>query len=117
MCYIDGKPISDSDPVHGQRDILRCKNTSGAYLSIMVRFTRCMTCDLEDFCQFFLIHIRNLESVFSTHDGKYQSDIDYREVLKLKSSSSAKSLRFIQRRNRQVMTYDNKFGVINNVVL
>ena len=80
MCYIDEKPISDSDPVHGQRDILRCKNTSGAYLSIMVRFTRCITCDLEDFCQFFLIHIRNLELVFSTNDGKYQSDIDYREV-------------------------------------
>ena len=55
--------------------------------------------------------------MFSTNDGKYKSDIDYREVLKLKWSSSVKSSRFIKRKNRQVMTYDNKFGVKNNVVL
>ena len=68
--YIDGEPMVGSDLVHIRRDIIRSINSSGAYLSIMVRFFRCMIRDpTRRIYVIFLLHIRNLESVL-TNDGK-----------------------------------------------
>ena len=52
-----------SDLVHIRRDIIRSINSSGAYLSIMVRFSRCMTRDPEDLCHFSHSHPKSWVSL------------------------------------------------------
>ena len=61
--YIDGEPLAGSDLVHDRRDIMRSIYSSGAYLSIMVRFSRCMTRDPEDLCHFSHSHPKSWVSL------------------------------------------------------
>ena len=74
--YIDGEPIAENDLVHDRRDIIRSINSSGAYLSIMVRFSRCMTRDPEDLCHFSHSHPKSWVSLNKWRQS--QSYIDYR---------------------------------------
>ena len=74
--YIDGEPMAGSDLVHDRRDIIRSINSSGAYLSIMVRFSRCMIRDPEDLCHFSHSHPKSWVSLNKWRKSQYY--IDYR---------------------------------------
>ena len=74
--YIDGEFMAGSDLVHDRRDIIRSINSSGVYLSIMVRFFRCMARDPEDLCHFSPSHPKSWVSLNKWR--KSQSSIDYR---------------------------------------